>query len=125
MGKRHSSIALPRRSQRLRLTEELFNNIYIIQNLFMLIRFLPNKNNIGTYFTDLRESKDEHIDRYSNKHATIAHSTICLLVTGCLFYLNYSYQFAPRNIAVWFVFVFFPYVLLAFDFGVNKISRTK
>lgn len=93
-------------------------SIYVAQNVFMLIMFLPGKGTFfnAQYFRDLRELKDDHIKRYSDKQVSFLHSLFCLVMTGGAFYLNYKYQVLPRNIAIWTVFVVFPYILYFFDF---------
>jgi hypothetical protein len=100
-------------------------SIYIAQNFFMLMMFLPGKGTFfnAQYFRDLRELKDDHIKRYSDKQVSLLHSLFCLVITGGVFYLNYKYQVLPRNIAIWTVFVVFPFILYFFDFATQQNRR--
>ncbi|NOU47116.1 MAG: hypothetical protein HOO86_08650 [Bacteroidales bacterium] len=97
-------------------------SIYIAQNFFMLIMFLPGKGTFfnAQYFKDLRELKDDHIKRYSDKQVNFLHSLFCLVMIGGVFYLNYKYQVLPRNIAIWTVFVVFPSILYFFDIATQQ-----
>lgn len=88
--------------------------IYIIQNFYMLICFLPSKGTFFNpqYFHNLTELKNDHIKRYSDKQVNILHSICCILFTGTIFSLNYYFQFVPKHIAIWIVFVTFPLILM-------------
>ena len=92
--------------------------IYSIQNFIMLTGFLPSKTTFFNkqYFRDLKELKNDHIKRYSDKQVSILHSFFCVLFTGIVFGLNYQFQLLPRNIAIWIVFVSFPIILFISDF---------
>lgn len=83
--------------------------VYIMQNYILLSGFLPSKN--GNYRNDLRETKKDHIDRYSDYQVSIGHSLFCLLFAGTIFWLNYSYQILPRHTMIWLVIVTFPLLL--------------
>jgi hypothetical protein len=93
------------------------SSIYIVQNLLMLIGFLPGKGTFFNeqYFRELRQVKAEHINRYSDRQVSILHSSCCVLFTGSVFALNYYYQILPRHTAIWIVFVIFPFVLKLYD----------
>ncbi len=96
--------------------------IYVIQNFIMLIGFLPGKGTFfnAQYFGDLKELKSDHIKRYSDKQVSILHSFFCVLFTGTIFVLNYHYQILPRHVAIWIVFVTFPFVLMIYDFVTGR-----
>jgi hypothetical protein len=96
--------------------------IYIIQNFFMLVGFLPGKGTFfnAQYFQQLEELKCDHIDRYSDRQVSILHSFFCVLFTGPIFYLNYYYQFLPRHVAIWIVFVTFPFILILYDIATRR-----
>lgn len=100
-------------------------SIYIAQNFFMLMGFLPGRNTFFNtqYFRDVKELKEDHINRYSDKQVSFLHSLFCLVVTGGAFYLNYHYQILPRNIAIWTVFVIFPFILHIFNFMTKQNNR--
>ena len=96
--------------------------IYIVQNFIMLTGFLPGKETFfnAQYYRDLKELKSDHIKRYSDRQVSILHSFFCVLFTGTLFFLNYHYQILPRHIAIWTVFVIFPFILILYDYAAGK-----
>ncbi|MDP1726344.1 MAG: hypothetical protein Q8M15_06140 [Bacteroidota bacterium] len=102
--------------------------IYIIQNLIMLIGFLPGKGTFFNrqYFKELEELKKDHVKRYSQEQVKTTYSLICLFVVGTFFWLNYNHQFLPRNIAVWLVFVIFPIGIIAYEYAqeMKKLKLT-
>lgn len=100
-------------------------SIYIAQNVLMLTGFLPGKGTFfnAQYFKELKELKSDHIKRYSARQISILHSTFCVLFTGTVFTLNYHFQVLPRHIAIWIVFVIFPYILMLYDYATNKNYR--
>jgi hypothetical protein len=89
------------------------STIYIIQNVIMIMGFLPNKysSSKAQYFRDLRELKNIHIERYSDQQVHIGHSILCILIIGTIYWLNYKYQYLPRDTAIWLGFVIFPIIL--------------
>jgi hypothetical protein len=97
-------------------------SVYIAQNIFMLAGFLPGKGTFfnAQYFRELKELKDDHIKRYSDKQVTLLHSLFCLVIISGTFYLNYYYQVLPRNLAIWTMFIIFPLLLNIFDFASRK-----
>lgn len=84
--------------------------VYIMQNYLLLAAFLPSRN--GNYKNELREIKKDHIDRYSDQQVPIGHSLFCVLYTGTVYWLNYTYQFLPRHTMIWLVIVTFPLILI-------------
>lgn len=96
--------------------------IYIVQNIIMLMGFLPGKSTFfnAQYFRDLEELKNTHVKRYSDKQVSILHSSFCMFFTGIIFFLNYHYQILPRHVAIWAVFVIFPFVLMIYDYATSK-----
>lgn len=96
--------------------------IYIIQNFIMLMGFLPGKGTFfnAQYFRDLKELKSDHIKRYSDRQVSILHSFFCVLFTGIIFALNYHYQILPRHVAIWIVFVTFPFILIIYDISTRR-----
>lgn len=100
-------------------------SIYIVQNFFMLIMFLPGKSSFfnDQYFKDLKELKAEHINRYSDVQVSVFHSLFCVVVTGGFFYLNYRYKILPRNLAIWTVIVVFPFIIGIFDLVTKRFRQ--
>lgn len=101
------------------------SSVYIVQNYFMLIGFLPGKGTFFNkqYFKELKELKSEHIKRYSVEQIDILHSLFCIVFTGGIFYLNFYCQIVPKHIAIWIVFVTFPIVLYIYEYLTNKNYR--
>lgn len=99
--------------------------IYILQNFLMLMGFLPGRGTFfnAEYFRDLKELKNDHIKRYSDKQVHFFHSLFCVVITVTAFYLNYHYKVLPRNLAIWVVFVTFPFILNVFDFVTQRHRR--
>ncbi len=89
------------------------SSIYIIQNMIMLMGFLPGKHTFFNpqYFKELRELKKEHIERYSDEQVNVFHSIVCILLTGTFYYINYKYQYFPRHTSIWIGFILFPFLL--------------
>ncbi len=96
--------------------------IYIVQNFLMLMGFLPGKGTFfnAQYFRDIKELKGDHIKRYSDRQVSILHSFFCVLFTGTIFGLNYHYQILPRHVAIWVVFVSFPFILIIYDTATRR-----
>ncbi len=93
------------------------SSIYIIQNFIMLIGFLPSQGRFfnAQYFQDFRELQSSHLDRYSDKQVHILQAFFCVLFAGTIFGLNYHYQILPRHLAIWIVFVTFPFIMAFYE----------
>jgi hypothetical protein len=100
------------------------SSIYIVHNFLMLSRFLPNKNRFfnSEYYRDIKKLKSDHIKRYSDRQVSILHSLFCFLFTSTIFFLNYYYQILPRHVAIWTVFVVFPFILITYEYATGKIN---
>lgn len=96
--------------------------IYIVQNFLMLVGFLPGKGTFFNkqYFLDIKELKSDHIKRYSERQVSILHSFFCVLFTGTIFVLNHHYQILPRHVAIWSVFMIFPFILTLYDYAAGN-----
>ena len=96
--------------------------IYVILNFAMLSSFLPGKGTFfnAQYYTNIDELKETHIERYSDEQVSLIRSIFCIGLAIAVFYLNYSYQFVPRNFAIWTLFTFFPLLLYLFDLILHK-----
>ena len=98
------------------------SSIYIAQNFLMLFSFLPGKGTFFNdhYFKELKELKSDHIKRYSDKQVSILHSIFCVLFSGTIFALNHYFQILPRHLAIWTVFVIFPFIFILYDYVSEK-----
>jgi hypothetical protein len=101
------------------------SSIYLLQNFIMLMSFLPGRGTFFNYqyFRDVRELKDDHIDRYSEDQVKIFHSFLVLVIVGTAFYFNFRYDFLPRNLAIWSTFFVIPLLLKVFDSSGRKNYR--
>ncbi|SEP29494.1 hypothetical protein SAMN05444671_3130 [Flavobacterium sp. CF108] len=94
------------------------SSFYIVQNFVMLISFLPRKGAFfnKVYYKELKELKNDHIERYSFEQVHISNSMFCIIFTSIIFYLNYYYKVVPKHIAIWFVFFIFQLISNFFDY---------
>lgn len=81
-------------------------SVYILQNALMILGFLPDKYRFFNkkYFDDIRELKNEHIERYSEYQSNFLLSFICLISSVSCFVINHYFEILPRNTAIWLVF---------------------
>ncbi len=103
------------------------SSVYIVQNMIMLIGFLPDKNSFFNtrYYKELKELKDKHIKRYSQEQISILNSLLCIIFTSITFFLNYKYQILPRHTVIWLVFVLFPIILYILEYIKRKTTTYK
>ena len=94
------------------------SSMYIVHNAVLLIGFLPGKQRFfnAEYYRDLRELKDNHLERYSDEQVHVGHSIMFIILTCLIYGLNYHYQFLPASTAIWSVFVIIPLILRLIGF---------
>lgn len=83
--------------------------VYIMQNFMLLIVFIPSKN--SNYKNDLKEGKEDHIERYSDMQVNIGQSLFCIVFTSIVYLLNHKFQILPRHTMIWLVLLTFPFIL--------------
>jgi hypothetical protein len=100
-------------------------SIYIAQNFFMLMDFLPDRggNSNGKYFNKINHLKAKHVARYSRQQIKKSQGLLCILLTSIIFGLNYYFRFVPRSFAIWSVFILFP-MIADFIFNDKNITQT-
>lgn len=88
------------------------SSIYIVQNALMLLFFLPSRGSFfnSRYFSELQEFKNNHIMRYSDHQTDFKHACVIIVLTVGLYWLNYRFDFLPRYIIIWIVFMLSPLV---------------
>lgn len=98
------------------------SSIYIVQNFFMLAGFLPGRGTFFNkqYFEDLHELKRDHIQRYADSQVNIGYSLFCVVFAGAIFSANFYYQFLPRHIMIWIVFVTFPLFIRLYELSKSE-----
>ncbi len=89
------------------------SSIYIVQNIIMLIGFLPSKNAFfnSRYINEFRELREEHIGRYSEQQVHVEHSIVCIVFVSAIYWINYKNNYLPRHLVVWLAFVLFPILI--------------
>lgn len=85
------------------------SSVYIVQNIYMLLAFLPEKNT--KYKQTLYTAIKMHLDRYSDLHVSTIDTLLCICYCTILFVLNSIYNFTPRHTMIWLVIVTFPILL--------------
>ena len=103
------------------------SSIYIVQNYFMIFGFIPTRDRFfnDKYYKDLKKLRKNHVDRYSSQQITKVQTMLCVLISGTIYFLNYIYEFLPRNFVIWMVFVLFPIfsnIFLSDTYQSGKIS---
>ena len=83
--------------------------VYIMQNCMLLAAFLPSKN--SNYRQDLKETKKDHIERYSDEQVNIGQSIFGIVFTSTIYWLNYKFQILPRHTMIWLLFLTFPLII--------------
>lgn len=101
------------------------SSVYMLQNFLLLFEFVPGKNEWvnDEYYIRIRALKTEHISRYSDQQVKFFQAFLCLVITGLTFYVNFRFQILPRSIAIWSVFVIFPFLIYLFELVTAKKSR--
>lgn len=87
--------------------------IYILENISMLYRFIPEKGSVrsGMYKYDLQRSKDVHINRFSIRQLSPFLALIIIFLTGSWFVANHINHYLPTNLAIWSLLVLLPVIL--------------
>jgi hypothetical protein len=97
---------------------------YILQNILMLLSYVPEKNYNFTYLDYRRkliEANELHIQRYSESQVDRKESIFVLLFLGIIYVSNFYYEFVTPNLAIWFCFITVPLVVSFFVHTLNKV----
>lgn len=100
------------------------SSIYMAQNFLMIVSFSPSKNRFFNkqYMEEIEELKTDHIERYSESQIRHLYSASCIMFAATIFYLNYKFQFVPRHMAIWLVFLIFPFLINFYEYMSTKTS---
>ena len=100
--------------------------IYIFQNAYMLLVYLPDRHSWygKEQMKDIRKMNKTHIDRYSNTQIKIIDALIALIFTSGIYYLNYQYKVMPRHTLIWLLFWIFPFVVWCKELIAEKMETT-
>jgi hypothetical protein len=85
------------------------SSVYVVQNIFMLLAFLPEKNT--KYKQTLYTAKKMHLNRYSDTQVSKTDSILCIIFCGIFFSLNSISNLLPRHTMIWLVIVIFPFLI--------------
>ena len=98
--------------------------IYIFQNAFMLLTYLPDKHNFygKSHMKEIKNMNKTHIKRYSMNQIKISDSFLALVLTTIVYYLNYVYQLIPRHTLIWSIFWIFPFVIWMKKLIIEKLN---
>jgi hypothetical protein len=99
--------------------------IYIFQNVYMLLVYLPDRHSCygKEQMKDIRKMNKTHIDRYSNNQIKITDALIALVFTTGIYYINYQYKIMPRHTLIWLLFWIFPFIVWCKELITGKIKN--
>ena len=100
--------------------------IYIFQNAFMLLVYLPDKNSWygKVQVKDIKEMNKTHIKRYSKNQIKIADAIFALIFTFGVYFCNYNYGIMPRHTIIWLLFWIFPFLIWFKELMIKKLKTT-
>jgi hypothetical protein len=84
------------------------SSIYIANNLFLLLGFLPTKRTLFNqeYFNDIKLLRLRHIERYSSFKINKSFSLIIVFILITVYGLNYYFKILQRNELIILIFFF-------------------
>ena len=87
--------------------------IYIFQNAFMLLEYIPSKHRFygKEHMKDIRKMNKSHVKRYSMEQVKISDSFIILAIVSLIYFINFRYQLMPRHTMIWLVLWLSPIVI--------------
>lgn len=88
--------------------------IYIFQNAFMLLEYVPSKHRFygKEHMKDIRKMNKTHIKRFSMVQVKISDSFIVLGIVSLVYFINFRFQLMPRHTMIWLVLWLYPIVFL-------------
>ncbi len=103
------------------------SSMYILQNLLMVVVYLPSKNSFydQAHMKDIKEMNKTHIERYSDKQVTKIDSILTFIYCSSFYFINFKYQIIPRQTAIWIIILSLPYLIyLKEKIFTNEILKT-
>lgn len=88
--------------------------IYLFQNMMLLLAFLPNKYS-SSYIQDLKDTAQNHIDRFSESHISLIQAFICFGISIMAYTLNIFLKVLHPNTIIWLVIFICPMIVQYFD----------
>lgn len=79
------------------------SGIYLVNNLFLIIGFLPNKSNTmnGEYINAIKKVYSDHLFRYSCSQVNIKIALIITFMSIILLYVLAAFKFTNYNFVIW------------------------
>lgn len=98
--------------------------IYTFENIWLLIRFLPDKSESGeNYKFRVKSLKREHIDRFSDDQLAVSTSIFSILFLGGIYFINYKMNWLPSLSLIWLIFTFFPFLIYFWEKFIFKNKK--
>lgn len=96
--------------------------MYIFQNVFMLMVYLPSKNSFYSknHINEIKKMNKIHIERYSKNQIKVSESIIALILSTFLYLINYKVNFIKSYTLIWMVFWIFPLLINLKNIFINK-----
>lgn len=99
--------------------------IYFTQNIWLLIRFIPDKGERkNEYKSRIKKLKKEHVSRFLDVQISKTEALLCITIIGSIYYLNFIYNWVYNLTLIWFVFTLFP-VLMFYYQKVTQLKKKK
>lgn len=86
------------------------SSLYLFQNLMLLFEFFPNKYG-GSYFSNLKVTYRDHIERMSIQPVSIKKTLFYLTMTVSIYSSNFYYDLLPSNMMIWAVIIVLPVLI--------------
>lgn len=83
---------------------------YIAQNVLMLFRYSPWPSTYfsTTYFNEVRELNESHVDRYSSDQADRREALLVLVLVGGILTSNFYLKVVAPSLAIWLCLIIAP-----------------
>ncbi|WP_157278811.1 hypothetical protein [Olivibacter sitiensis] len=88
--------------------------LQLAQNAYMVLGFLPAKNEGRNYKRRIHQLRQDHIARYDRAQIEVRQALIAVLFCALIFGANAYFQFFPPTVAIWLVFFCTPYLVRFF-----------
>ena len=84
--------------------------LFLFQNIMLLLQYLPSKYT-RSYFSDIKENTQAHIERFSKDQISWIEASLCLFISTFAYTLNYYFQIIPPNMCIWLVIFLCPLLI--------------
>lgn len=84
--------------------------LFLFQNIMLLLQYMPSKYT-RSYFSDIKENTQSHIERFSKDQISWMEASLCLFISTFAYTLNYYFQIIPPNMCIWLVIFLCPLLI--------------